>query len=467
MRFMRAATLFTVFLLAGLAYVEVANAALDGQTQSGSATASGSDSGDASNSRKGRSYDSPLSATCKRYKYTRYVRVDSLKALEAAIDAAKAHDMIEVMPGKYYVGRDSGDDGSAPITQPFSRSFAEMETKADYDIPGLSLTGTIANKHGRPTKLITICGSKDAIFDGTLTGGKEYNGYAFRVVSSSYIRVAGFTLQNGAKGLDVQNTKNSEFKHMLTKFTLQEGIRIRYNSSNNAIENNQITYTGRMWAGYGEGIYVGTSKRNSVLYGMPADASNNNAFRYNIFGPGVTAENIDVKEFTVGGKIVNNRFNGTAIKGINGALSWVSLKGNGWTAYNNTGFGLKAKASSGFRITYQWAGQAKSNRLLQNRCYDMTSGSYCVFITPGAINNLIGCTNMVRSWARTAPITPTQKRPEDCNCLRSCERNNNGKANRAGLARSVYGSGADDAVVTEIYDVPGFKEEEEYRPIWD
>ena len=461
---LKAAAVFAVLLLSTMTNGKIADPASEYKTQSASASGTKFVSADASKSGRDASGTSPLSATCKRYKYSRYVRVDSLKDMYKAIKDAEPFDMIEVMAGKYYVARSSASGKSATTTTPISSSFSEMETKANtdaFEIPGLSLSGTIANRHGRPGKLITICGSKDTIFDGTLEGGKEYNGYAFRVVSSSYIRVAGFTLQNGAKGLDVQDTRYSEFKHMLTRDTLQEGIRIRYNSSANAIENNRITNTGRMWAGYGEGIYVGTSKRNSVLYGMPPDSSNNNAFRENVFGPGVTAENIDVKEFTTGGKIVNNRFDGSDIQGINGAASWVSLKGNGWTAYNNTGFGLKPKDAAGFRITYQWAGQAKSNRLLQNRCYEMGSGSYCVFITPGAINNLIGCTNIVRSWSR-ATIKP-QDKPENCNCLRNCEKRGGGKSNKAGLRSG----GSSEDVVTEIFDVPGFKDEEEYRPIWD
>lgn len=46
------------------------------------------------------------------------------------------------------------------------------------------------------------------------------------------------------------------------------------------------------------------------MVGAPEDHTENNTIRYNKFGPGVQAENIDVKEFTRNGLIQHNLFNG-------------------------------------------------------------------------------------------------------------------------------------------------------------
>ena len=75
--------------------------------------------------------------------------------------------------------------------------------------------------------------------------------------------------------------------------------------------------------------------------GIKRDATDYNTFRGNVFGPGLTAENIDAKEFTTGGTILENTFDGSDIKGINGAVAWVAVKGNKWTLEGNTGSGSR------------------------------------------------------------------------------------------------------------------------------
>ena len=340
---------------------------------------------------------------------------------------------------------------------------------------------TVLNLHGTPEAYITICGPKTAVFDGT-QGQNMWFGHAFRVVDSSYIRVSGFTFQNALKGLDVQRTNASEFTHIFTQNTRQEGIRVRYNSTYNKVQYCNITNTGRMWEGFGEGIYVGTSKRNSVLQGLPPDFSDYNEFRYNRFGPGILAENIDVKEFTTGGKIVGNYFNGTDIQGINGGFSWVSLKGNNWTVFNNTGDGLDL-AGAGFRVLYQWEGEGMYNRLLGNACYNFTSdSSYCVYVSPEARDTVVGCSNGVQippyalALNRGTVIVPNG---EDCNCIPSCGArtvskimSNNGTvvgpsvgtiSNTVDLFEDL---GAQPATVVSV--VPELEQDgEDARPNWD
>lgn len=51
---------------------------------------------------------------------------------------------------------------------------------------------------------------------------------------------------------------------------------------------------------------------NSVELGLPKDLSNYNILRNNVFGPGVTAEGVDIKEFTRKGKVLFNKFDGSS-----------------------------------------------------------------------------------------------------------------------------------------------------------
>ncbi|KAG7674645.1 hypothetical protein NADE_008409 [Nannochloris sp. 'desiccata'] len=369
--------------------------------------------------------------------------------------------------------------------------------------PMLATGGTIFQKHGTPGNLITICGTpENTTFEGSGSLPNSWRGYSMRVVSSSYIRIAGFNLSNALKGIDIQNTTNSEFMFLNTNNTMQEGIRLRYNSTNNTVEYNNISFTGRLWAGWGEGIYVGTSKKNSIEFNLPRDQSDFNAFRYNRFGAGVLAENIDVKEFTTAGKIVDNRFNGSAIQNINGAMSWVSLKGNNWTVFNNTGTGL-LKVGAGFRVLVQWEGQGYGNRLLENECYNLDDQSYCVYIHPDATENVVACTNTVRFWPGS---NSSSINPPECNCVRDCSvmtYYNSGTAGSsattttttpsspapvvvpsipAGATNRVLGSKVEEPrfggagaeasrapVVTSSWYVPGLDgdADDEKRPIWD
>lgn len=66
--------------------------------------------------------------------------------------------------------------------------------------------------------------------------------------------------------LDIQATHYSRFSYITTSRTLQEGIRVRYNSTYNTVYESQVMNTGIMFKGVGEGIYVGTSKVKISLH---------------------------------------------------------------------------------------------------------------------------------------------------------------------------------------------------------
>lgn len=257
--------------------------------------------------------------------------------------------------------------------------------------PWVAPSGFIDNLHGTEEDPITLCGPKTAVFDGS-NGDGGLAAAALRVVRSSHVVVKGFTLQNALKGLDVQRTNSSIFSNISTRYTLQEGIRLRYNSTYNQVHGCNISYTGRLWVGIGEGMYVGTSTRNSIAAGLPKDLSDFNNITSNHFGEGVTAENIDIKEFTTGGVIANNTFNGSSIAGLNGAIAWVAIKGNNYTVANNTGFGT-LRGGQGFRVLQKHKGLAQNNAIMNNTCLDFELGSFCVFIDSLARNTKVNCNN--------------------------------------------------------------------------
>lgn len=211
-------------------------------------------------------------------------------------------------------------------------------------------------------------------------------------------------------GLDVQATTDSEFSELITRHTLQEGVRVRYNSQRNTVKRCRISNTGLLDPGVGEGAYIGTSVGNSIEWRRPADRSHYNTIRNNVFGPGVKAEAVDIKEFTKKGIVAFNTFDGSDLKGINGAISWVVVKGSGWTVANNTGRNLRSGNFVGYRTVELVPGEGRENTFSNNRCANVRSLAYCVYIDPATPGNFVGCSNLILGRSRA----------NVCNCRVAC-----------------------------------------------
>ena len=175
--------------------------------------------------------------------------------------------------------------------------------------PTRALEGTVFDLHGEPGRLITFCGDRErTVIDGI---GNRRGGAGIQIVRSTYVRFAGFTIRNLLRAVDIQDSSHAEVTHVTSENTWHEGYRIRYNSTYNLIQHCHIKDTGKGYVGNGEGIYVGTARGRTTDCGNPEDNSDYNVLSNNVFGPNVPSENIDVKEYTTGGVIRGNVFNGT------------------------------------------------------------------------------------------------------------------------------------------------------------
>ena len=189
----------------------------------------------------------PLSPVCKRFNYTRYFRVDSYEEMRQKGKTARPGDMIELAPGRY--------DAVYPNSEK-----PDGEGKCRW--PRLAKDGTVFNVTGLPNKLITFCGHPTkTIIDGS---ARIQSGAGIIIANSAYVRVAGFTVMNALRGMDIQQTNYSEIVDVTTNHTYHEGIRMRYWSSNNLIKDCKVMYTGRGYVGNGEVCYV-SSTRHVVL----------------------------------------------------------------------------------------------------------------------------------------------------------------------------------------------------------
>ena len=169
--------------------------------------------------------------------------------------------------------------------------------------PGVYQGDFQATVSGTSAAPITLCGPRSAV----LQGDSIKSGYTFHLDHASYWRVEGFTVQGGQKGVMTDGASSVVISGLYVDNIGDEGIHLRAFSTADTVENCAVTNTGKYQRGYGEGIYIGSAQSNWGTYsGGQPDTSNNNVIKNNTLGPGIAAENIDVKEGTTGGTITGN-----------------------------------------------------------------------------------------------------------------------------------------------------------------
>ena len=227
--------------------------------------------------------------------FTRAVDVASAYELRTALSAAQPGDEIRLAPGSYVGNFTIGHGGTA-------------------------------------TAPVVVCGDSDAILDGGVTA----TGYTLHVWNAPYSVVQGFTVEHGQKAVMIDNSPDVTVDNLTVQSTGYEGVVFRHGSSYGVIRNSTITNTGLDAPQYGEGVYVGSADNNWVG-GVP-DKTDGVQVLDNRIGPGVAAEEVDVKEGTTGGVVEGNVFDGSGMVAVTaGAQSWVDVKGNNWLVIGNTG----------------------------------------------------------------------------------------------------------------------------------
>ncbi|HEY4458701.1 MAG TPA: right-handed parallel beta-helix repeat-containing protein, partial [Pseudonocardiaceae bacterium] len=175
----------------------------------------------------------------------------------------------------------------------------------------------VGTTSGTASAPITMTGGSGAILTNGDKSGAIGSGYGFHL-EASYWKVTGFSIDNSNKGIVLDGANNDILDGLTVHHIGDEGIHLREFSSNDIVEHCKVYDTGTGTAGYGEGIYVGTSNGNwgTYTHGKP-DLSNNDQILDNTVGPDVRADNLDVKEATVGGTISGNSFNAQGETGAN------------------------------------------------------------------------------------------------------------------------------------------------------
>jgi hypothetical protein len=221
------------------------------------------------------------------------VRVADAGALQAALDAAKPGETIELADGRY-AGQFTIDTS------------------------------------GTPQDPIFLCGGRDAQLDG----GDVEDGYVLHLAEADHWRLVGFTVTNGQKGVMADGTTGTVIQDLVVTHIGDEAIHLRNDSTDNVVLDNTIRDTGLRRDDFGEGVYIGTAVSNWCSYtNCQPDRSDRNVVKGNDIAE-VTGEPVDIKEGTTGGAIIGNVFDGSH---LTGADSWVDVKGNNYLVAGNSG----------------------------------------------------------------------------------------------------------------------------------
>ncbi|MFI0449416.1 nitrous oxide reductase family maturation protein NosD [Actinomadura sp. 6N118] len=249
----------------------------------------------------------------------------------------------------------------------------------------------VARTSGNAAKPIFLCGGQDAVLDG---GGIK-KGYAFHLNQANHWRLVGFTVRNSQKGVMADTSNGSIIQGLTVHEIGDEAIHLRNFSTGNTVQYNKIYNTGLRREKFGEGVYLGTAESNwGQFSGGKVDKSDRNLVRGNVIR--ATAEAIDIKEGTTGGRIVGNVFDGSKTGGSKHNDSWIDVKGNGYVIEGNKGVGTPMDGFQTHEIVDGWG----TGNTFRNNSIDLAGGKG-VGINDTAGGNKIACDNEVRGGRLT------------------------------------------------------------------
>lgn len=234
---------------------------------------------------------------------TNIVRVTNTEELKAALDNAKAGDEIVVAEGEYI----------------YSGSSEK----------GYTFRSSANGTKEQPIIIRSENPEKPAVISGSDVSGN----YGFSILGDWW-EIRNLKITNAQKGIILDNSNYTKIIGCEVYNIGTEGIHFRDNSSYCLAQDCYVHDTGVVTPGYGEAIYVGSAK-STTGYGFDCHYNTIDGCR---LGPNVTAEHVDVKEYTIGTVIENCVFDGTGMSGENYSKSFVNIKGNDCILRNNTGY---------------------------------------------------------------------------------------------------------------------------------
>jgi hypothetical protein len=257
--------------------------------------------------------------------------------------------------------------------------------------PGVYKGDFVVSRSGTQQAPITLCGPPSAVLEGDGTS----SGYTLHLDHASWWRVQGFTVQGGQKGIMTDGAGHDLLYGLYVHDTGDEAIHLRDFSSYNVVSHCKVRNAGLHKPKFGEGIYIGTANKNwdKNSQGKP-DASDHNVITGNDVA-NTTAENVDIKEGTTGGRLTGNHFDGTGMVEY-AATAWVNVKGNDWAISGNTGV---SSIKDGFQVHQVYPGWGLRNTFLDNQA-QVNGPGYGIYVQHDRLAAVVACNNKV-SGARS------------------------------------------------------------------
>lgn len=262
----------------------------------------------------------------------------------------------------------------------------------------------VARASGTASKPIVLCGVRASVLDG----GALDTGYVVHLNGADHWILSGFTVAHGKKGIMLDEADHVRLTGLLVRDVGEEAVHFRKASSDNVLEDSEIRDTGRYHPGYGEGVYIGSAISHWADADSP-DRSDRNQVLSTRFGPNVTAEHVDIKEGTTGGRIRANVFDGRGISGANFADSWVDVKGNGYRVERNTG---TASPGDGFQIHARVSGWGNDN-VFSGNVAALDSSGYAFNVDDATSGNQVRCDNQVSGGSGLANVSCVAGEPAE------------------------------------------------------
>jgi hypothetical protein len=255
----------------------------------------------------------------------------------------------------------------------------------------------VISRSGTTAAPIILTGSRAAV----INGGGTSSGRAVQLQASSW-RLVGFSVTNGQKGIMALGAHNTVIDGVRVFHIGDEAIHFRDASTDNTVQNSDISDTGLREPGFGEGLYFGQAVSNWVN-GQP-DRSDRNKAINNHIGPNVRAEHLDLKEGTTGGEVRGNTFDGAGMSGANFADSWIDVKGNGYRITGNRG---STALLDGFQTHVAVSGWGLDN-VFNGNTADVRASGFGFNIAKNSTGNVVCTNNTVTnagSGAANIPLT--------------------------------------------------------------
>lgn len=193
--------------------------------------------------------------------------------------------------------------------------------------------------------------------------GKDVKDKVGLRIKGDYWEIRDLAISTASKGIFLEQAEHCIISGCEVYNTGSEAIHIIDNSSYNLVENCYVHDIGKDTPQYGEGVYIGSSQHTEE-YGYECHY---NTVKGCKFGPNISADHVDIKEFTIGNLVEYCTFDGTGIQGKNGGDSFVEIKGNECTVRYNTGYRNGCTAMKyAFDANVQLDGWGQNNRIYDN-----------------------------------------------------------------------------------------------------